>query len=61
VQQERRSTRSRTSRWCSPPIAALGAALRWSRWPRFALGIGTVAFFVVLTGAEPSVRRADLP
>ena len=35
------------------PIVALGAALRWSRWPRFALGIGTVSFFVV-TGAEPS-------
>jgi competence protein ComEC len=42
------------------PIVALGAALRWSRWPRFALGIGTVAFFVVLTGAEPSVLRAGV-
>ena len=42
------------------PIVALGAALRWSRWPRFALGIGTVAFFVVLTGAEPSVMRAGV-
>jgi hypothetical protein len=28
------------------PIVALGSALRWSRWPRFALGTGTVAFFV---------------
>jgi competence protein ComEC len=42
------------------PIVALGAALRWSRWPRFALGIVTVAFFVVLTGAEPSVMRAGV-
>src|SRR4029434_6865682 len=42
------------------PIVALGAALRWSRWPRFALGVGTVAFFVVLTGAEPSVMRAGV-
>jgi competence protein ComEC len=42
------------------PIVALGAALRWSRWPRFALGLGTVAFFVVLTGAEPSVMRAGV-
>lgn len=37
---------------------ALGAALRWSRWPRFALGIEMVAFFVVLTGAERSLIRA---
>ena len=42
------------------PIVALGGALRWSRWSRFALGIGTVAFFVVLTGAEPSVMRAGV-
>lgn len=42
------------------PILALAGALRWSRWPRFALGIGTVAFFVVLTGAEPSVMRAGV-
>jgi len=42
------------------PIVALGGALRWSRWPRFALGTGTVAFFVVLTGAEPSVMRAGV-
>ena len=42
------------------PIVALGAALRLSRWPRFALGLGTVAFFVVLTGAEPSVMRAGV-
>ncbi len=42
------------------PMVALGAALRLSRWPRFALGMGTVAFFVVLTGAEPSVMRAGV-
>jgi competence protein ComEC len=42
------------------PIVALVAALRLSRWPRFALGLGTVAFFVVLTGAEPSVMRAGV-
>jgi len=39
---------------------ALGAALAWSRWPRFGLGMGTVAFFVVFTGAEPSVMGAGL-
>jgi hypothetical protein len=38
------------------PIVALVAALRWSRWPRFALGDGTVAFIVVLTDAEPSAE-----
>jgi predicted membrane metal-binding protein len=37
------------------PIVALGAALGWSRWPRFALGMGTV-----LAGAEPSVMRAGV-
>ena len=42
------------------PIVALGAALRLSRWPRFALGLAVVAFFVVLTGAEPSVMRAGV-
>lgn len=42
------------------PVMALGAALRLSRVPRFLLGIGTVAFFVVLTGAEPSVMRAGV-
>jgi hypothetical protein len=30
----------------------------WSGWPRFALGIGKVAFFVVLTDADPSVTSA---
>jgi len=42
------------------PVLALGAALRMSRWPKFALGTGTVGFFVVLTGAEPSVMRAGV-
>jgi hypothetical protein len=42
------------------PIVALGGALRWSRWPRFALGIGTVAFFVVLTEAEPSAADVEI-
>jgi competence protein ComEC len=40
------------------PVLALAAWLRLRRWPRFLLGAGTVAFFVVLTGAEPSVMRA---
>ena len=42
------------------PVLALAGALGVSRWPRFALGLGTVAFFVVLTGAEPSVMRAGV-
>jgi competence protein ComEC len=42
------------------PIVALGAALHLSRWPRFVLAGGTVAAFVVLTGAEPSVLRAGV-
>jgi competence protein ComEC len=42
------------------PVLALGLALRLGRWTRFALGFGTVAFFVVLTGAEPSVMRAGV-
>jgi competence protein ComEC len=42
------------------PVLALGAVLRLSRWPRFGLGLGTVVFFVVLTGAEPSVMRAGV-
>jgi competence protein ComEC len=42
------------------PIVALGAALRLSRWPRFVLCLGVVAFFVVLTGGEPSVMRAGV-
>jgi len=42
------------------PVLALGLALRLGRWPRFALSLGTVVFFVVLTGAEPSVMRAGV-
>jgi len=42
------------------PMLALGSLLRLSRWPRFAIGLGTVVFFVVLTGAEPSVLRAGV-
>jgi competence protein ComEC len=42
------------------PVLALGSLLRFSRWPRFLLGLGTVSFFVVLTGAEPSVLRAGV-
>ncbi len=42
------------------PVLALGAALRFSLWARFALGVGTTAFFVVLTGGEPSVMRAGV-
>ena len=42
------------------PVIALGLSLRLGRWWRFALGLGTVMFFVVLTGAEPSVLRAGV-
>jgi competence protein ComEC len=42
------------------PMIALAAALRLTRWPRFLVGVGTVGFFVVLTGAEPSVMRAGV-
>jgi competence protein ComEC len=42
------------------PILALGSLLRLGPWPRFALGLATVAFFVVVTGVEPSVLRAGV-
>ena len=42
------------------PVVALGLALRLGRVARFALALGTVVFFVVLTGAEPSVMRAGV-
>ena len=42
------------------PILGLASLLRLTRWPRFGLGAGTVAFFVVMTGAEPSVMRAGV-
>src|SRR5581483_4422746 len=42
------------------PVLGLAALLRLSRVPRFLLGLSTVLFFVVLTGAEPSVMRAGV-
>jgi len=42
------------------PVLAAAALLRLSRWLRFAVGFGTVAFFTILTGAEPSVLRAGV-
>jgi competence protein ComEC len=42
------------------PMLGLALLLRLRRWPRFVLGLGTVVFFVVLTGAEPSVMRAGV-
>jgi competence protein ComEC len=42
------------------PVLGLAMLLKLTRWPRFALGLGTVVFFVVLTGAEPSVLRAGV-
>jgi competence protein ComEC len=42
------------------PIVGLASLLRLTRWPRFGLAVGTVVFFVVMTGAEPSVMRAGV-
>ncbi len=42
------------------PILTLATWLGLSRWLRFGLAAGTVVFFVVLTGAEPSVLRAGV-
>jgi len=42
------------------PVIAAAALLRLSRWPRFVVGFGAVAFFTILTGAEPSVLRAGV-
>jgi competence protein ComEC len=42
------------------PVLAAASLLRLSRWPRFVAGFGIVAFFTVLTGAEPSVLRAGV-
>ena len=42
------------------PVLGLAMLLGLSRIPRFLLGLGTVVFFVVLTGAEPSVMRAGV-
>ncbi|MGH2641600.1 MAG: ComEC/Rec2 family competence protein, partial [Actinomycetota bacterium] len=42
------------------PVLAATTLLRLPRWPKFAVGFGAVAFFTVLTGAEPSVLRAGV-
>jgi competence protein ComEC len=42
------------------PVLAASALLRLSRWPKFVVGFGAVAFFTILTGAEPSVLRAGV-
>ena len=42
------------------PVLAATALLRLPRWPKFAVGFGAVAFFTILTGAEPSVLRAGV-
>jgi len=42
------------------PVLAATALLRLGRWPRFVVGFGAVAFFTILTGAEPSVLRAGV-
>jgi competence protein ComEC len=40
------------------PVLAFASALKLGAVSRFAMGIGVVVLFVVLTGAEPSVLRA---
>jgi competence protein ComEC len=42
------------------PALGIALMLRLTRVPRLLLAGGTVAFFVVLTGAEPSVMRAGV-
>jgi competence protein ComEC len=42
------------------PVLALTSAFGLARVGKAIVGIGTVAFFVVLTGAEPSVLRAGI-
>jgi competence protein ComEC len=42
------------------PILSLAVLLGLTRWPRFLLCVGVVAFFVLLTGGEPSVMRAGV-
>jgi competence protein ComEC len=42
------------------PILGLALWLRLGTWPTFLLSGATVLFFVVLTGAEPSVMRAGV-
>jgi competence protein ComEC len=42
------------------PVLGLALLLRLTHVPRLLLAGGTVAFFVILTGAEPSVMRAGV-
>ena len=42
------------------PVVAAASLLRLPRWPRFMVAFATVAFFTLLTGAEPSVLRAGV-
>jgi competence protein ComEC len=42
------------------PILGLAAALHLRRWSRLALASGVVVFFILVTGAEPSVLRAGV-
>ncbi|MGH2680287.1 MAG: DNA internalization-related competence protein ComEC/Rec2 [Actinomycetota bacterium] len=42
------------------PVLAATTLFRMARWPTFAVGFGIVAFFTILTGAEPSVLRAGV-
>ncbi|MEO8476859.1 MAG: DNA internalization-related competence protein ComEC/Rec2 [Actinomycetota bacterium] len=42
------------------PMLAFASWAGLTRWPRFLLAMLTVVFFVVLTGAEPSVMRAGV-
>ena len=42
------------------PVMGLAMMLRLGPVAKFALGLGTVAFFVILTGGEPSVLRAGV-
>ncbi len=42
------------------PILVFAGWIGLTRWPRFLLALLTAVFFVVLTGAEPSVMRAGL-
>jgi competence protein ComEC len=42
------------------PVVAAASLLRLPRWPRFLVAFASVAFFTLLTGAEPSVLRAGV-
>ncbi len=42
------------------PFVALATWVGLGRWPRFLIALVVVVFFVVLTGAEPSVMRAGV-